>query len=271
MHHELIESELFGHVKGAFTGAVSKQVGRFELADGGTIFLDEIAEIPMILQSKLLRVLQEREFECLGSTTTTRVDVRVLAATNRDIQSMIRDGGFRSDLYFRLAVYLIEVPPLRTRREDIPLLAWHIIRKKQAKLGKVIDVIPPDVMDAMTEFDWPGNVRELENVIERGLVSSPFSTFFLGGVLGNGSAGLKRIASSDVLRRAGSLHDVERMHILAVLEKCGWRIKGAGNAADHLGLHPSTLRFRMKKLAIKRPNVGDFARALGAAAPFSAE
>jgi transcriptional regulator with GAF, ATPase, and Fis domain len=161
LHHELIESELFGHEKGAFTGASAQKIGRFELANGSTIFLDEVAEIPRRLQSKLLRVLQEKEFERLGSPTTTKVDVRVIGATNRDIQRMIREGTFRSDLYFRLAVCVIEVPPLNQRRADIPLLAWHIIQKTQGKLGRAIREIPADVMDTLMRFDWPGNVREL--------------------------------------------------------------------------------------------------------------
>jgi PAS domain S-box-containing protein len=253
LHPELIESELFGHEKGAFTGAAAQKVGRFELANGSTIFLDEVAEIPAHLQAKLLRVLQEKELERVGSGTTIRVDVRVIAATNRDLQAMIRKGSFRADLYFRLAVFIIEVPTLRQRREDIALLAWHIIRQRQAKLGKFIDEIPQDVMDALMAADWPGNIRELENVIERGLVASDGPVFRLGEPITRG----KPAPEADEQRQAGGqtnrLEHVERSHILEVLRKCGWKIKGKGNAADRLGLNPSTLRFRMKKLGITRP------------------
>jgi PAS domain S-box-containing protein len=255
LHHELIESELFGHEQGAFTGASAQRIGRFELANGSTIFLDEVTEIPRRLQSKLLRVLQEREFERLGSTTTIRVDVRVIAATNRDIQRMIRDAAFRQDLYFRLAVFAIDVPPLNQRRVDIPLLAWHIIRMKQGKLGRAIQEIPTDVMEALTQYDWPGNVRELENVIERGLVTSQGPVLSLGGPLETRSREIMTRGKNAEASRSGSLHDVERYHILDVLTKCQWRIKGTGNAAELLGLHPSTLRFRMQKLNITRPDM----------------
>jgi PAS domain S-box-containing protein len=254
LHHELIESELFGHEKGSFTGAYVHKIGRFELANRSTIFLDEVAEIPLQLQAKLLRVLQEKEFERLGSTTTTRVDVRVIAATNRDIHGMIRDGTFRSDLYFRLAVFLIEIPPLSQRRADIPLLTWHIIRKRQAQLGRTITEIPSDVMDTLTQYDWPGNVRELENVIERGLVVSQGSAFSLGDRLAAPYSGVASNATPASARQLGNLRDVERCHILDVLTKCHWRIKGKGNAADLLGLSPSTLRYRMQKLNIARPD-----------------
>jgi len=252
LHPELIESELFGHEKGAFTGAAAQKVGRFELAHGSTIFLDEVAEIPTHLQAKLLRVLQEKELERVGSGTTIHVDVRVIAATNRNLQAMIRNGSFRADLYFRLAVFQIEVPTLRQRREDIPLLAWHIIRQRQAKLGKFIDEIPQDVMDALIAVDWPGNIRELENVIERGLVASDGPTFRLGEPITRGNAAPEADEPRQVGRQTSSLEQVERSHILEVLRKCGWRIKGKGNAADRLGLNPSTLRFRMKKLGITR-------------------
>ncbi len=252
LHHELIESELFGHEKGSFTGAYVQKMGRFELANRSTIFLDEVAEMSPQLQAKLLRVLQEKEFERLGSTTTTRVDVRVIAATNRDIHGMIRDGTFRADLYFRLAVFLIEIPPLSQRRVDIPLLTWHIIRKRQAQLGRTITDIPSDVMDTLTRYDWPGNVRELENVIERGLAVSQGAAFSLGDRLAAPYTGVASRGTSARVRQTGSLRDVERCHILDVLTKCHWKIKGKGNAADLLGLSPSTLRYRMQKLGIVR-------------------
>lgn len=252
LHHELIESELFGHEKGAFTSASAQKIGRFELANGSTIFLDEVAEIPLQLQSKLLRVLQEREFERVGSTTTTKVDVRVIAATNRDIHTMVQQGLFRADLYFRLAVFVIEVPPLNQRRVDIPLLVWHIIRKKQAKFGKRIQEISADAMEQLTQLDWPGNVRELENVIERGLVVSEGPVFSLEGPYCRAERTGDPEEMNTSAWRSGTLQEVERCHILDVLTKCQWRIKGKGNAADLLGLHPSTLRFRMKKLRVTR-------------------
>ena len=255
LHYELIESELFGHEQGSFTGASAQKIGRFELANGGTIFLDEVAEIPLQLQAKLLRVLQERAFERLGGTTTIQVDIRVIAATNRDIQCMIRDAAFRSDLYFRLAVFVIEVPPLNQRRGDIPLLARHIIRRDQVKLGRAIQEIPADVLEALTDYAWPGNVRELENVIERGLVTSQGPVFSLGDPLEAHKRGIKTRRMSADASWSGSLQEVERCHILDVLTKCHWRIKGKGNAAELLGLHPSTLRFRMQKLRIARPAV----------------
>ena len=175
----LIESELFGHVKGAFTGAVSDKVGRFQLADGGTLFLDKIGELDPELQTKLLRVLQEGEFERIGSAQTSRVDVRMVAATNRDLHKAMEQGKFRPDLYYRLAVFPIEVPPLRLRREDIPLLVWHFVETKRVRLGRTIDSIPTKVMNALVEYDWPGNVRELENVIKRAMILSPRSTLIL--------------------------------------------------------------------------------------------
>jgi PAS domain S-box-containing protein len=253
LHPELIESELFGHEKGSFTGAFAKHIGRFELANDGTVFLDEVAEIPPHLQAKLLRVLQEREFERLGSSTTTRVDVRVLAATNRNVQELIKRGRFRSDLYFRMAVLLIEVPPLRHRRGDIPLLVWHIIQKEQAKLGKRIGEVPRDVMDALIASDWPGNIRELENVINRGLVVSHGSEFRLDDSITKDKSAPQLYRTTSRQQRRGSLAEVERSHIMEVLKRCNWRVKGNGNAADCLGLNPSTLRFRMKKLGISRP------------------
>ena len=243
----LIESELFGHVQGAFTGALADKVGRFELADGGTIFLDEIGELDPELQAKLLQVLQDGAFERIGGTKTLTVDVRVIAATNRDLPSAMRDGSFRPDLYYRLAVFPIEIPPLRQRREDIPLLIWHFITARQGMLGKTFEQIPEPAMRALVEYDWPGNVRELENVVERAMILSPGPALMLEGTLP------QPVASSRSPALSGSLEDVDRAHIVSVLQDCNWRIKGAGNAADRLGLNPSTLRYRMKKLGIHRP------------------
>lgn len=243
----LIESELFGHVKGAFTGALADKVGRFQLADGGTIFLDEIGELDPELQAKLLQVLQEGKFERLGSTKTLRVDVRVIAATNRDVQEAMREGSFRPDLYYRLAVFPVEIPPLRLRREDIPLLVWHFIDKKQRGLGKTISKISKKAMNALVEYDWPGNVRELENVVERAMILSPGPSLALEGAFAEPARSRRSDGSSC------NLEDIDRAHIVGVLEDCDWRIKGADNTADRLGLKPSTLRYRLKKLGIQRP------------------
>jgi PAS domain S-box-containing protein len=243
----LIESELFGHVAGAFTGANANQIGRFELADGGTIFLDEIGELPLDLQTKLLRVLQDGEFEQLGSSKTKAVDVRVIAATNRDLAKAMDEGAFRPDLYYRLAVFPLEVPPLRLRRRDIPLLVWHFIEKKQAGLSRRIESVPDSAMDALMRYDWPGNVRELENVIERAVILSPGPTLMLDDF----SAQPARSSRPDRPRQ--DREEIERVEISEVLEDCGWKIKGSGNAAECLGLKPSTLRYRMNRLGIERP------------------
>jgi len=254
----LIESELFGHVKGAFTGALSDKIGRFELADGGTLFLDEIGELDPDLQTKLLRVLQDGEFERIGSSQTIRVDVRLIAATNRDLHEALRDGTFRPDLYYRLSVFPIELPPLRARREDIPLLVWHFITTKQRRLGKKIEGVPREVMDQLIQYDWPGNVRELENVIERAIILSPGTTLVLSESLDGARSQpapkppAKPAPVTAAASNAGSLAQIDRAHILDVLDQCGWKIKGPGNAAQRLGLNPSTLRFRMKKLGIQR-------------------
>jgi transcriptional regulator with GAF, ATPase, and Fis domain len=243
----LIESELFGHVKGAFTGALSDKVGRFQLADGGTLFLDEIGELSPDLQTKLLRVLQEGEFERIGSAKTVQVDVRVVAATNRDLHRAMEEEKFRPDLYFRLAVFPIEVPPLRVRREDIPLLVWHFIGKKCVRLGKSITSIPKKAMSKLVEYDWPGNVRELENVIERAMILSSGSELSLEESFHRGGQ-RSRKAPSKGRRKIG------RDEIVSVLQETDWKVKGAGNAAERLGLKPSTLRYRMKVLGIQRPS-----------------
>ncbi|MCH9657023.1 MAG: sigma 54-interacting transcriptional regulator [Planctomycetes bacterium] len=243
----LIESELFGHVKGAFTGALSNRIGRFQLAHEGTIFLDEIGELDQDLQAKLLRVLQEGEFEQLGSSVTTHVDIRIVAATNRDLHAAVNAGTFRADLYYRLAVFPIEVPPLRVRRDDIPLLVWRFITQKKVRLGKQIEEVPRKVMDALIDYDWPGNVRELENVIERAMILSPGKVLILEDLVHTPTPQAAFQTSS------ASLEDVDRAHIISVLEECNWTIKVPGQAAERLELAPSTLRYRMNKLGIKRP------------------
>lgn len=250
----LIESELFGHEAGAFTGALTQKIGRFELADGGTILLDEIGELPVELQSKLLRVIQEGVFWRLGSVSSTRVNVRVIAATNRDLQRAMHNNEFRSDLYFRLAVFPIEAPPLRARREDIPLLVWHFISRKQAELGKRIEQISTATMDRLTEYAWPGNIRELENVLERAMILSPGSNLLVEPLLDAVEPYITANPDLSVqASKSGFIDNVVREHILSVLQHCRWRIKGPDAAAERLGINPSTLRYRMKTLGIHRP------------------
>ncbi len=248
----LIESELFGHEKGAFTGAVERKIGRFELAEGGTIFLDEIGDLPLELQAKLLRVLQDHEFERLGSSKTLTVDTRVLAATSRDLDTLIEQGLFRADLYYRLGVFPIRMPPLRERRSDIPLLVWFYITKLQGRLGKTFETVSTSVMDAMTSYEWPGNVRELRNVVERAMIVSPGPRFELAGTLPRRRTEKNDSTQTDE-RPGANLEDVERTHIVRVLEECGWRVSGKAGAAERLGLKRSTLQSRMKKLGIRRP------------------
>jgi transcriptional regulator with GAF, ATPase, and Fis domain len=239
----LIESELFGHERGAFTGALQKRVGRFELASGGTIFLDEIGELPLDLQAKLLRVLQEGEFERLGNPRTITVDVRVLAATNRNLEAEVRQGNFRQDLYYRLSVYTIPLPPLRERKDDIPLIVDAVVERLGKKLGRPIKTIPQKAMDALQEYSWPGNVRELENVIERAIINSPDQTLRVE---------LPRRSAIE-LEDQKTLEDVERDYIVRILTKTKWRIAGSQGAAAILGLNPSTLRSRIQKLDIQKP------------------
>ena len=244
----LIESELFGYERGAFTGAFQRRLGRFEVASGGTIFLDEISDIPADIQGRLLRVLQEGTFERLGSSHTIRTDVRVVGATNRDLEAAVDEGRWRADLYYRLNVFPIDVPPLRERREDIPLLVWYFVTRKRTTLGRNVTRIPDRAMCALQRYDWPGNVRELENVIERALILSPGDTLLVDDrTFANPG---KPRSDSGMWR----LEDVERAHILKVLGECGWRIAGRGNAAERLGMNRSTLRSRMEKLGIERPN-----------------
>ncbi len=241
----LIESELFGHEKGAFTGAFDRKIGRFELADGGTIFLDEIGELPIELQSKLLRILQEGEFERLGNPKTMKVNVRVIAATNRNLEQAIEKKEFREDLYYRLNVFPIHCPPLRDRKEDIPLLVKHFCQKYEAKIGKKISNISSKVMDALTQYNWPGNIRELENIIERALILSRGNTLEYGEWVPSEKKRDKKIIYT-------TLEDAERQHIIEALEKTGWKVSGEKGAAKILGLNATTLEAKMKKLGIKR-------------------
>jgi len=239
----LLESELFGHERGAFTGAVARKVGRFEVADRGTLFLDEIGDIPLELQAKLLRVLQEGEFERLGSTQTQRVNVRLVAATNCALATLVSKKQFRSDLYYRLNVFPIAVPPLRDRFEDIPLLVVHFMKVFADQMGKEIDEVPPEVMQAFVNHAWPGNIRELQNFIERSVILTS------GNVLRPPLAALHCAALGAV-----TLEDAEREHIRKTLEHTGWVVAGAHGAAARLGIKRSTLYFRMKKLGIVRCN-----------------
>ena len=259
----LVESELFGHVKGAFTGALERHVGRFELADGGTIFLDEIGELPLATQVKLLRVLQEREFEPVGSNKPVRVDVRVIAATNRNLQESIQAGTFRSDLFYRLNVFPIEVPPLRERRSDIPQLAMFFLARFAKKFGKNIRSIPRATLDRLTNYSWPGNVRELQNVIERAAILSHSSVLelepdLIPELLPADSSSLRdnpaeTVETASVVAAAPTtLEDMERAHIIAVLNQTSGVVEGPRGAAKILGLHPNTLRHRIRKLGLKR-------------------
>jgi len=243
----LIESELFGHEKGAFTGAIAQKIGRFELAHKGTIFLDEIGELPLDLQVKLLRVLQEGEFDRLGSAETIRVDVRVIAATNRDLEEEVREGTFREDLFYRLNVFPVHVPPLRERKDDIPILVEHFLRRYCKKTGRVIEVIPQKTMDTLQAYHWPGNVRELENIIERAVILSRGKRLELGDWFA---------AEPDLPASASdiaTLEELERNHILHVLKLTRWRVSGPKGAAKILDINAQTLVSRMKKLGIERP------------------
>ena len=243
----LVESELFGHEKGAFTGAISRRTGRFELANGGTIFLDEIGDIPREAQAKLLRVLQEHEFERVGGSSSIQADVRVMAATNRDLLKAVRDKTFREDLYYRLNVFPIALPPLRERPQDIPLLVRFLIDKFKMRIGKQVDGVSPKTMQRLTAYPWPGNVRELENVLERAVILATGPTLEIDpGLLTSSSS------PSPATPEPTNLAALERCHILAVLEQTDWVIDGPKGAARLLGLHPNTLRSRLKKLGIKR-------------------
>ena len=245
--HALLESELFGHERGAFTGAIAQKVGRFELADKGTLFLDEVGDIPLELQPKLLRVLQEQEFERLGGTRTHQVDVRLVAATNRDLSDMVKRSKFRSDLYYRLNVFPISLPPLRERREDIPALASHFVEIYSRRMGKQIDELSLETMSALISHQWPGNIRELQNFIERSVILS------VGPVLSSPLAQLKGSKGADSMG-AVTLEEAERDHILKTLEHTKWVVAGPNGAAARLGIKRSTLYFRMQKLGISRSN-----------------
>jgi transcriptional regulator with GAF, ATPase, and Fis domain len=241
----LIESELFGREKGAFTGADTRQVGRFEIANGSTLCLDEIGEMPLEVQAKLLRVIQHNEFERLGSSQTIKVDVRIVATTNRDLEEEVRKGRFRQDLYYRLNVFPITVPPLRQRKEDIPLMVQAFIERYSRKLGKQITSIQKETLKALQDYPWPGNVRELESIIERAMILCPGPVFRLVDKL--------EISSLPLPSTVRTLEKTERNQILKILSETGWHIEGKDGAAAVLGIHPSTLRARMHKLGIFRP------------------
>ncbi len=245
---ELLESELFGHERGSFTGAVAQRIGRFEAADGGTLFLDEIGDMPLHLQTKLLRVLQEQEFERVGGNRTIQVDVRIVAATNRDLKAMVKENKFRADLYYRLSVFPMNVPPLRERREDIPLLTRYFVQKHARRMGRNIESIPTDAMEALTNYDWPGNIRELQNVIERSVVlsSGPELRVTLPEQDGRSTAAPLYVGASKVSETA------ERALILQALKEAGGVIAGSRGAAARLGLKRTTLQSRMRKYNITR-------------------
>ena len=239
----LIESELFGHEKGAFTGADSRQIGRFEIANGSTIFLDEIGELPAEMQAKLLHVLELGQFERIGSTDTIDIDIRVVAATNKDLTAEVQEGSFREDLFYRLNIFPIQVPPLRQRKEDIPMLVWAFVQELSVKMGKVIDTIAPKTMEQLKNYPWPGNVRELRNVIERSMILTHGKTLHVE---------IPRSLAS-VHSQSTGLEDVERDHITEILSMTGWKVRGENGAAQLLQLKPSTLESKMQKLGIKRP------------------
>jgi formate hydrogenlyase transcriptional activator len=253
----LVESELFGHMKGAFTGALERRTGPFELADGGSLFLDEISELPLETQVKLLRVLQEHEFEPLGSSRTIKVNVRIIAASNRDLEKALQEGRFRADLFYRLNVLPLTLPPLRERRSDVPLLASFFVERFSRQFGKQINGISQDTMDVLSRYSWPGNVRELQNVIERAVVLCPGTVLRLGQDLLPVTGEAAQRDTTSALGVASSspntLENVERSHILQVLQETRGVIEGPRGAARILNLHPNTLRSRMKKLGIERP------------------
>jgi formate hydrogenlyase transcriptional activator len=245
----LLESDLFGHERGAFTGAVMQRTGRFEAADGGTLFLDEIGEIPLELQPKLLRVLQEQEFERLGGTRTIKVDVRVIAATNRDLAGMVQERSYRDDLYYRIAVFPIEVPPLRERPEDIDALARHFVARFAAGTGRQIDVIPTDILDALRRQPWPGNIRELENLIHRAVILSTDRQL----AVPEGLVVTPRVRQADPPQ---SLRSVERAHIMRVLQETKWIMGGPNGAAARLGIKRTTLQSLVKRIGLAVPGSG---------------
>jgi formate hydrogenlyase transcriptional activator len=241
----LLESELFGHERGAFTGAVNSHVGRFALADRGTLFLDEIGDMPLELQPKLLRVLQEREFEAVGSTRTTRVDVRVVAATNQDLRQMVRDGEFREDLYYRLNIFPISLPPLRERKADIPEFVRYFVQHFADSMDKIIDTIPEETMRSLVRYPWPGNIRQLQNYIARGVILSSDGVFE--------PAPLERCEAAPIEIPNPTLEDTVRQEILAACQRANWKLGGPRGAAARLGLKRTTLFYKMKRLGIAPP------------------
>jgi formate hydrogenlyase transcriptional activator len=257
----LLESELFGHERGAFTGAISQKIGRFELADRGTLFLDEVGDLPLELQPKLLRVLQEQEFERLGSNRTQRVDVRIVAATHQDLSKLVAERAFRSDLYYRLNVFPIHIPALRERPEDVPLLVRYFVQKFSRRLNKTVEYVPAEAMEALANYSWPGNVRELENLIERAVLLSPGKELRVPvSELKQNSNGSTAMVSSTLFSAAptpaapiATLEDADRQHILRALRQTEWRIAGPKGAAALLGMKRTTLQARMRKLGIRRP------------------
>jgi len=253
---DLLESELFGHEKGAFTGAIAQKLGRFELADKGTLFLDEVGDIPPSLQPKLLRILQEQEFERLGGSRTHQVNVRLVAATHRNLAEMVENGQFRSDLYFRLNVFPVELPPLRERREDIPALVTHFVDVLGRRVGREIEHVPPETMSALCTYDWPGNIRELQNLIERAVILS------VDGVLPNPllNASPQRISVSPT---PTTLIDSERALILRTLETARWVLGGRDGAAARLGLKRTTLIYKMQRHGISRPSLDGNIQVIG--------
>jgi len=260
----LLESELFGHERGAFTGALTQTLGRFQLAHTGTLFLDEIGDLPLELQPKLLRVLQEQEFERLGSNRTTRVDVRIVAATNQDLAQMVRERRFRADLFYRLNVFPIDLPPLRARSEDIPLLVNHFVRKLALRMNREVCHVSKETMEMLRQHDWPGNIRELQNVVERAVIMSSGSELHLPPVQ------LQRLVHDDPPQPVRTLVEAERAHILEALRQVNWIVAGRNGAASRLGLPRTTLIYRMRKLGIrleKSPTVPPFLPVSGFSAP----
>lgn len=251
----LLESELFGHERGAFTGAIAQRIGRFEVANHGTAFLDEIGEIPLELQPKLLRVLQEREFERLGSTRTLRTDARLVAATNRNLAEMVEDHRFRSDLFYRLNVFPVRVPALRERREDIPLLVWHFVGQFAGRMKREYESISPETMKALCEYDWPGNIRELQNLIERAVILCPGPVLCVP--IRDLHPRMIAMPTNGHTMQHQTLQEAERAHILRTLKEVRWVVGGPNGAAARLGMRRSTLQFRMKKLGIVRPGRED--------------
>jgi formate hydrogenlyase transcriptional activator len=260
----LLESEMFGHERGAFTGAIAQRVGRFELAHRGTMFLDEVGEIPLELQPKLLRVLQEREFERLGSTKTLRSDARLIAATNRDLETLVGEQKFRSDLYYRLNVFPVRVPALRERPEDIPLLVRHFVQQYSRQMSKVVDTIAADTMATLVKYPWPGNIRELQNVIERAVILAKGPLLTVPGHdlhISNGSSGGSSGTSAASIHGSPrnmreALDDTERKQIVEALEQTNWTVAGPNGAAAKLGMKRSTLQSRMQKLGIRVSRTG---------------